>query len=74
MKNLTKAIGIVVETLPNGQFIVDLEGYGKVRCYLSGKMNKNHIRIILADKVEVELTTTIKLENQIGRIIFRKNY
>jgi len=48
--------GTVVEALPNTQFTVELDNGHKVLAYLSGKMRKYYIRILLGDRVRVELT------------------
>lgn len=48
--------GTVVEALPNTQFIVELENGHKVLAYLSGRMRKRYIRILLGDKVRLEMT------------------
>ncbi len=60
--------GIVVEALPNTQFMVELENGHKVLAYLSGKMRKYYIRILLGDKVRVELTP---YDLTRGRITYR---
>ena len=39
--------GMVVEALPNTQFLVELENGHKILAYLSGKMRKYYIRILL---------------------------
>ena len=43
--------GTVVEALPNTQFIVELDGGHQVLAYLSGKLRKFYIRILLGDRV-----------------------
>lgn len=60
--------GTVVEALPNTQFIVELESGHKVLAYLSGKMRKFYIRILLGDKVKVEMTPYDMTK---GRITYR---
>jgi len=60
--------GIVVEALPNTQFSVELENGHRVLAYLSGKMRKYYIRILLGDKVRVELTP---YDLTRGRITYR---
>lgn len=50
------AEGIVVETLPNTLFRVKFEDSGEEKlAYLAGKMRMNHIRVIIGDRVVVEL-------------------
>jgi translation initiation factor IF-1 len=60
--------GIVVEALPNTQFTIQLENGHRVLAYLSGKMRKYYIRILLGDKVRVELTP---YDLTRGRITYR---
>ena len=48
--------GSVVEALPSTQFRVKLDNGHNVLAYLSGKMRKNYIRILLGDRVRVELS------------------
>ncbi len=60
--------GTIVEALPNTSFRVELENGHTVLAYLSGKMRKYYIRVLLGDKVRVELSP-YDLER--GRIIYR---
>ena len=48
--------GIVVETLPNTMFRVELENGHIVTAHISGKMRKNYVKILTGDKVTVALT------------------
>ncbi len=48
--------GIVLEALPNAMFRVELENGVIILCMASGKMRKNYIKIIVGDKVRVEMT------------------
>lgn len=47
--------GIVSEALPNAMFRVDLENGEKVLAFLSGKMRLHRIRVLLGDKVDLEI-------------------
>lgn len=60
--------GIIIEALPNATFQVELENKHKVLCHIAGKMRMNYIKIMLGDKVKVELTP-YSLDK--GRITFR---
>jgi translation initiation factor IF-1 len=60
--------GTVVEALPNTQFTVQLENGHRVLAYLSGKMRKYYIRILLGDRVKVELSP---YDLTRGRITYR---
>ena len=48
--------GTVVETLPNTMFKVKLDNDHEVLAYLSGKMRRYYIRVLLGDRVLVEMT------------------
>ncbi len=48
--------GTVVEALPGTMFRVKLDNGHEVLAYLSGKMRKYYIRILLGDRVKVELS------------------
>ena len=48
--------GKIVDTLPNAMFRVELENGHTVLAYLSGKMRKYYIRVLLGDKVKVEMS------------------
>lgn len=54
-KNLEVATGSVVEALPNAMFRVALDNGETILSYLSGKMRLHRIRVILGDKVELEM-------------------
>ncbi len=60
--------GTVVEALPNTQFMVELDNGHQVLAYLSGKMRRYYIRILVGDRVRVEMTP-YDLER--GRITYR---
>jgi translation initiation factor IF-1 len=48
--------GVVLETLPNAIFQVELESGRKILAHISGKLRMNFIRILPGDKVTVELS------------------
>ena len=48
--------GKVTEVLPNATFRVELENGHVVLCHISGKMRMHYIKILLNDKVRVEIT------------------
>jgi translation initiation factor IF-1 len=60
--------GIVLESLPNAMFRVELENKHPVLAHVSGKMRKNFIRILTGDKVLVELSL---YDPSRGRITYR---
>lgn len=60
--------GTVKELLPNTQFRVELDNGHEVLAYLSGRMRKYYIRILLGDRVRVEMTP---YDLSRGRITYR---
>lgn len=55
-KSNNSATGTVVEALPNTLFRVELENTKEViLAYLAGRMRMNRIRVLIGDKVELEL-------------------
>lgn len=60
--------GTVIEALPDTQFKVRLENGHEILAYLSGKMRKYYIRILLGDRVRVEMSP---YDLTRGRIVYR---
>jgi translation initiation factor IF-1 len=60
--------GVVAEVLPDSRFRVDCENGHQLIAYTSGKMRKNHIRILAGDQVQLELSP---YDLSKGRITFR---
>jgi translation initiation factor IF-1 len=67
-EDLLEMMGLVTEVLPDSRFRVGLENGHQLIAYTSGKMRKNHIRILAGDKVSVELSP---YDLSKGRITFR---
>ena len=61
--------GTIIEALPATQFKVRLENGHEVLAYLSGKMRRYYIRILLGDQVKVEISP---YDLQRGRIVYRQ--
>ena len=68
-KDVIETEGKVVELLPDAMFLVELANGHRVVAYVSGKMRLNFIRILLGDKVMLEMSP---YELTKGRITFRK--
>ena len=66
--DIFKINGIVETVLPGGMFRVKLENGHEVLGHLSGKMRKNHIRILENDKVDVEVSPYDLTK---GRVVYR---
>ena len=60
--------GVVLEILPNAMFKVKLDNGHIINGTLSGKMRKNNIKVILHDRVKIEITPYDVTK---GRITFR---
>ncbi|HEY4520237.1 MAG TPA: translation initiation factor IF-1 [Candidatus Paceibacterota bacterium] len=62
-----KVNGTVTEALPNTTFRVQLETGEMVLAYLGGKMRLHYIKVMIGDKVSVELSP----DRLRGRIVYR---
>lgn len=60
--------GKVMECFKGGKFLVKLDSGQDITAYLSGRMKKFRIRVLLGDDVKVELSP---YDLTIGRITFR---
>lgn len=60
--------GTVVEALPGTMFRVELDSGHEILAYLSGKMRKYYIRVLLGDRVTVEMSP---YDLTRGRITYR---
>jgi translation initiation factor IF-1 len=67
-KQKLEMMGTVAEALPGTQFKVQLDGGHEVLAYLCGKMRKYYIRILLGDRVKVEVSP---YDLTRGRIVYR---
>jgi translation initiation factor IF-1 len=61
--------GTIVEALPGTQFRVRLDNGHEILAYLSGRMRKYYIRILLGDRVRVEVSP---YDLSRGRIVYRQ--
>jgi len=60
--------GEVLEALPSAMFRVRLDDGREILAYLAGKMRIHHIRVLVGDRVTVELSP----DERRGRIVYRK--
>jgi translation initiation factor IF-1 len=67
-QSLIEMHGIITQCLSNGMFRVKLENGFNILAHVSGKIRKNYIRILLGDKVTVELSP---YDLTRGRIVYR---
>jgi translation initiation factor IF-1 len=63
-----KVDGVITDTLPNAMFKVSLENGHTILAHISGKMRMNFIKILVGDKVTVELSP---YDLSKGRITYR---
>ena len=77
MSDTIEVEGIVREVLPNTMFRVEItrcdevaELIGRViLCHISGKMRRNFIKLLVGDKVRLEMSPKYDLDK--GRITYR---
>ena len=60
--------GVVLETLPNASFTVELENKHQILAHISGRLRQNYIRILPGDRVLVEISPYDLTK---GRITYR---
>jgi translation initiation factor IF-1 len=63
-----KIDGVITETLPNATFRVKLDNGHEILAHISGKMRMNFIKILVGDKVTVEISP---YDLSKGRITYR---
>ena len=67
-KQKLEMMGTVTEALPGTKFRVELDNGHEILAYLCGKMRRYYIRILLGDRVKVEISP---YDLQRGRIVYR---
>ena len=60
--------GVVLENLPNTLFKVKLDDGRQILAHLSGKMRLHYIKVLVGDRVRVEMTPYDETK---GRIVHR---
>ena len=60
--------GVVLELLPNAMFRIRLDNDHEILGHTSGRMRKNRIRVLVGDRVTVEMTP---YDLSKGRVIHR---
>jgi translation initiation factor IF-1 len=61
-------IGVVTDAYPGGKFNVELENGHELIGYVSGKMRRYNIRVLLGDRVKEEVSP---YDLDRGRIVYR---
>lgn len=67
-KNIVEAEGEVIEAFPDASFKIKLESGQEILGYISGKMRQYHIRILVGDRVKIEMSP---YDLARGRIVYR---
>jgi translation initiation factor IF-1 len=67
-KEKIEMMGTVTEALKGTKFRVELDNGHEIIAYLSGKMRRYYIRILIGDRVKVELSP---YDLNRGRIVYR---
>ncbi len=67
-KETIEVEGTVAECLPNAMFRVELPNGHRVLAHISGRIRKHYIRILLGDRVLIELSP---YDLSRGRITYR---
>ena len=67
-KDVIETEGTIIEALPNAMFRVKLDNDHEILAVISGKMRMHYIRILLGDRVRVEMSP---YDLTRGRITYR---
>ena len=67
-EDVIKMSGTIEEVLPNAMFRVVLENQHKIIATIGGKLRQHNIRILLGDKVDVEMSP---YDMNRGRVVYR---
>ena len=66
--NKEKIEGVITESLPDTKFRVKLDDGREILAYLAGKMRLHYIKVMIGNRVTLELSP----DGERGRIIYRK--
>lgn len=67
-EDLIELEGSISEVLPGNMFRVTLENQHVITCYTNGRLRQNKIKIIMGDRVRVEMSP---YDMSKGRITYR---
>jgi translation initiation factor IF-1 len=65
---VAEVTGTVVEQLPSAMYRVRLEGGVEVLAHVTGRIDRNFVRVLVGDKVRLELSP---VDRGRGRIVAR---
>ena len=55
---MSAVVGVVMETLPSSLYRVKLEAGSQVMAHIADRIDRNFVRILVGDKVRLELSPT----------------
>jgi translation initiation factor IF-1 len=55
---MTAVVGVITETLPSALYKVRLDEGSLVMAHIADRMDRNFVRILIGDRVRVELSPT----------------
>ena len=64
--------GVVKAQLPSGLYEVDVDGRHRITAHIGGGRDRNFVRVLVGDRVVVELTPRDLSRGQIGRASCRE--
>ena len=67
-EDMIEVEGTVIESLPNAQFKVELQGGHRVHAHISGKLRMHYIKILPGDRVTLQMSP---YDLTRGRIVWR---
>ena len=67
-KDILETEGVITEKLPKAMFRVKLDNGREIIAHISGKMRMNFIKLVVGDRVKVEIS---KYDLSKGRITYR---
>jgi len=67
-KDKYRKSGFVLEALPSTNFKVKLDDGNEILAHLAGRLRINHIKIMMGDRVTVEMSS---YDEHRGRIVYR---
>ena len=67
-RDILETEGVIIEKLPNAMFTVRLKNGKELLAHISGKMRMNFIKLVVGDKVRIEIS---KYDLEKGRITYR---
>jgi translation initiation factor IF-1 len=63
---VSETLGVVAEQLPTGLYRVKLEEGSMVVAHIAGRLDRNFIRLLVGDRVRIELSP---VDSSRGRIV-----